>query len=95
MARNKLAGKSTATSRSGKFYATHKESRDKKKAYDSKAQQESRQVKNRVESTRARRKALKAGTVRKDQDMSHAKGGRLVAEDRSTNRARRGRGRKA
>ena len=36
MARNSLAGKGTGKSRTAKFYAKNKKSRDKKKAYDKK-----------------------------------------------------------
>ena len=94
MARNKNAGKSTGRSKSARFYAANKESREKKKAYDSKLQKKPAQVTKRVESNRARRLAKKAGPVGKNTDMSHTKSGRLVKENRSTNRARN-RGRKA
>ena len=94
MARNKNAGTSTGKSPSAKYYAAKPKARAVKAAKDKEINARPEQVQKRVEANRARRLAKKAGPVGKHTDMSHTKSGKLVAENRSTNRARN-RGKKA
>jgi hypothetical protein len=95
MARNKNAGKSTAKSRSGIWYATKatKEQLAKKNKKSKEVNERPEQVAKRVALGRTRRPLVKAGKIRKDQDLSHTSDGRLVKEDFRKNRARN-RGRK-
>ena len=84
MARNKLAGKSTGTSKSAKYYASHPEAREKKNAYNTKYHSTSERKAYRVKLNKANRDSPnKSG-----QDKSHTKSGRLVNESRGSNRAR-------
>ena len=77
-------------SRTGKYYRRNKKAREKKKAYDANHQKAPGQVKKRVESKRAKRKALKAGRkIGKHMDYDHAVG-RFVSSKK--NRGRRGEG---
>jgi hypothetical protein len=91
MARNKNAGKSTAKSKSGKWYAEKATPAQKAKKHktSTKVNQRPDQVAKRVALAKARRKA-KPG---KNQDMSHTTDGRIVKENFRKNRARN-RGRK-
>jgi len=87
--RNSLAGKSTGKSRSAKYFATHPEARAKKNAYN-KAYHSSEERKNyREELNRTNRRIKGYGDTK---DLSHTKAGKLVAEPRSRNRARNGKG---
>lgn len=82
--RNKLAGK-------GKSKLSP-EARAKKLAYDKKFQKKPEQVKKRVETNAANRKAGTYGKMTKmGKDRSHTKTGKLVLESRKTNRGRNGR----
>ena len=91
MARNNNAGKSTAKSRSGIWYATKatKAQKAKKHATSTKVNEQPKQVAKRVALAKARRNAK----PRADQDMSHTSDGRIVKENFRKNRARN-RGRK-
>ena len=93
MARNKRAGEKTGRSKSAIHYQNNAASRAAKAKVDKAINARPEQVQKRVEANRARRLAKKAGPVGKNTDMSHTKSGRLVKENRSTNRARN-RGRK-
>lgn len=89
MARNKLAGKSTGKSRSAKYYAANPEARKKKQAYDAAYHATPERRKYRAKLNAANRQSPN----QPGQDKSHTKGGKLVNESRSKNRARN-RGRK-
>ncbi len=87
--RNSLAGKSTGKSKSAKYFATHPEARAKKNEYN-KAYHSSEERKNyREELNRTNRRIKGYGDTK---DLSHTKAGKLVAEPRSRNRARNGKG---
>ncbi len=91
MARNKLAGKSTGTSRSAQYLRDNPDVRAKKLAYDKEYQKKKAQVKKRVETNKANRQAGTYGKMTAmGKDRSHTKEGKLVLEDRSKNRARNG-----
>lgn len=93
MARNTLAGKSTGTSRSAQYLRDNPEVKEKKLAYDKEYQKKKAQVKKRVETNSANRKAGTYGKMTAmGKDRSHTKKGTLVLEDRAANRARNGKG---
>jgi hypothetical protein len=76
---------------SAKYYRKNAKARAKKKAYDTEYHSSPSRVKYRTELKRER---VKRGVNGKGgKDMSHTKGGRIVAESSSRNRARN-RGRK-
>ena len=87
MARNSLAGKSTGKSRTAKFYAKNKKSRDKKKAYDKKYHSTTERKKYRASLNKANKNnpRSKKGDGK---DMSHTQSGSLVLELQRRNRAR-------
>jgi hypothetical protein len=87
--RNKLAGKSTGKSKSAKYYASNPEARKKKQEYNAKYNKKPSAVKKRVECNAANRKAGTYGNG-DGKDMSHTKGGKMVKEKASSNRARQG-----
>ena len=87
--RNKLAGKSTGTSASAKYFASHPEARAKKNSYN-KAYHATEERKNYREELNKVNRADKGYGDGKD--LSHTKSGRLVKESRSSNRARNGKG---
>lgn len=87
--RNKMAGKSTGTSKSAKGYAANPESREKKKAYDTAYHATPERRKYRSGLNKANRKAGTEGNG-DGKDMSHTKSGRTVKEAASKNRARNG-----
>jgi len=87
--RNKMAGKSTGTSKSAKGYAENPESRKKKLAYDTKYQSTPERVAYRSGLNKANRRAGTEGNG-DGKDMSHTKSGRTVKEAASKNRARNG-----
>lgn len=60
------------TSKSAKYYRKNKSARDKKKVYDKTLNSRPEQIKKRVESNRARRKAKAAGKDVKGKDYDHA-----------------------
>ena len=87
--RNKLAGKSTGTSKSAKSYAANPESRKNKKEYDTRYHATPERREYRSGLNKANRKAGTEGNG-DGKDMSHTKSGRLVKEAASKNRARNG-----
>ncbi len=86
MPKNKLAGKHPS------YNALNwsKESIERKKKYDKKYNATKERKKYRAELNRANKKAGTYGNGDK-KDISHTKGGALVKESQSTNRARNGR----
>lgn len=76
-------------SKSALYYRKNKKARKKKQAYDAKLNKRKEQVKKRVESNRARRKAKKKGKNIKGMDYDHAVG-RFVSTKK--NRGRKGEG---
>lgn len=89
--RNKLAGKSTGTSKSAKYFATHPDSRKKKNDYNKKYHDTPDRVQYREDLNQANRKAHTYGNG-DGKDMSHTKKGGLTREKASSNRARNGKG---
>lgn len=89
--RNKLAGKSTGTSESAKYFAEHPEARKKKNEYNKKYHATEERKNYRVELNKYNRKNDGYGD---DKDASHTRSGKLVQESRSRNRARNGKGNK-
>jgi len=89
--RNKNAGKSTGKSKSAKYFAKNPEARKKKNAYNTKYHSTPARKKYRADLN----KANKDKPNSKGQDKSHTKGGKVVNEKRSTNRARNGKGRRS
>tara|TARA_R100001369_G_C3277381_1_gene161286 strand:+ start:475 stop:792 length:318 start_codon:yes stop_codon:yes gene_type:complete len=89
MARNKLAGKTTGTSKTAKHYAGNAESKAKKKKYDKTYSAKPSAVKKRVQANKANRKAKTYGNGDK-KDASHSKNGKISMEAQSKNRARNG-----
>lgn len=87
--RNSLAGKSTGKSRSAKYFATHPEARAKKNAYNKVYHATDERKNYREELNRTNRRIKGYGDTK---DLSHTKSGKLVAEARSANRARNGKG---
>jgi len=79
----------TAISRSAKYYKNNPKARKKKADTDKKVNARPEQIKKRVESNRARRKAKASGKNVKGKDYDHAVG-RFVKT--STNRGRKGEG---
>lgn len=80
-----------ALSKTALYYKRNPKARAKKASYDADYQQDDTQVKNRVARNRARRRALKAGRVRKGdgKDLHHHKGinsDATVVMDASKNR---------
>tara|TARA_B110000091_G_scaffold164440_1_gene175670 strand:+ start:50094 stop:50372 length:279 start_codon:yes stop_codon:yes gene_type:complete len=92
MARNTLAGKSGGKSRSAKYYAANPEARLKKQSYDKAYHSTDKRKKYRADLNKANKKAKTYGN-KDGKDMSHKRGGGLVKEAQSKNRARN-RGRK-
>lgn len=76
-------------SKSGKYYRDNSTARKKKAATDKKVNARPAQVKKRVQSNAARRKAKKAGKNIKGKDYDHAVK-RFVSQ--KTNRGRKGEG---
>jgi hypothetical protein len=94
MARNSLAGKSTGTSKSAKYFAENADARKKKNAYNTAYHATPARVKYREGLNAANRKSGTYGNG-DGQDKSHTKKGTLVSEKASTNRARNGKGGKS
>ena len=88
--RNKNAGKSTGTSESAKYFATHPESRKKKNRYNTEYHATPERKKYRAELNGYTRDKQTPG-----KDVSHKKDGTVTRENRSTNRARNGKGNNA
>lgn len=89
--RNTLAGKFTGKSESSKYFASHPEARAKKNAYNKKYHATDSRKHYRVELNQANKDAGTYGN-KDGLDMSHTRGGKLVRETRSNNRARNGKG---
>ena len=87
--RNKQAGKSTGTSKSAKYFAANPEARAKKNAYNKNYHSTPERKSYRAKLNKETRKKRTPG-----KDVSHTKAGKTVRENRSTNRARNGRGNK-
>ena len=87
MARNTIAGKRNGSSRTAKFYAKNKKSRDKKKAYDTKYHSSTERRKYRASLNKANKKS-KLSRKGDKKDMSHTRGGSLILEAQKRNRAR-------
>ena len=75
-------------SRSAEYYANNPEAAEKKRKYQAERNKDPEQVAYRVELKRERRKRGLYG--KGGNDISHTKGGKLVQENPSTNRARNG-----
>ena len=91
MARNSLAGKSTGTSKSAKYFAANPDARKKKNEYNKEYHSSPSRIKYREELNQANRKSGTYGN-KDGKDKSHTKKGKLVSEKASTNRARNGKG---
>lgn len=87
--RNKLAGKSTGTSKSAKYFASHPDARAKKNKYNTEYHSTGERKSYRAELNKKNRATNGYGDGK---DLSHTKSGTLVKETRSTNRARNGKG---
>ena len=85
MARNRLAGKGRTYKKRGMTAR----SIAKKKKYDAEYQKKRSAVKKRVQANRANRRAGTYGNG-DGKDASHKKGGKIVMEKQSKNRARNG-----
>ena len=85
MARNRLAGKGRVYKKRGMTAR----SIAKKKKYDAEYQKKRSAVKKRVQANRANRRAGTYGNGDK-KDASHTRGGKILMESQSKNRARNG-----
>jgi hypothetical protein len=85
MGRNKLAGKGRVYKKRGMTKAAI----ERKRKYDSQYQKKRSAVKKRVEANKANRRAGTYGNG-DGKDASHKKGGKIVMESQSKNRARNG-----
>lgn len=83
--RNKNAGKSTGTSRSAKYFASHPEARAKKNEYNTEYHSSDERKRYRAKLNKYTREESIPGV-----DHSHTKDGRITHEKRSSNRARNG-----
>lgn len=90
--RNSLAGKSTGTSKSAKYFASNPEAKAKKNAYNKEYHATTERKKYRAELNTANRKTKGYGDGK---DLSHTKSGKLVKESPKANRARNGKGNNA
>jgi len=86
--RNSLAGKSTGTSKSAKYFAAHPEARAKKNAYNKEYHATTARKSYRAKLNKANADSPNA----KGQDKSHTRSGRVVNESSTKNRARQGKG---
>jgi hypothetical protein len=89
--RNSRAGKSTGKSESAKYFASHPEARAKKNEYNKKYHSSEERKNYREELNKINRRNNNAG-YGDNKDLSHTKSGKLVQENRSSNRARNGKG---
>jgi hypothetical protein len=87
--RNKLAGTSTGTSKSAKYFAANPDARAKKNKYNTEYHATTERKTYRAQLNQKNRKDKGYGDGK---DLSHTKSGSLVKETRSTNRARNGKG---
>lgn len=88
--RNGNAGKSTGKSESAKYFASHPEARRKKNEYNTAYHSTTERKKYRAELNGYTRDKRTPG-----KDVSHKKDGTVTRENRSTNRARNGKGNNA
>ncbi len=89
--RNTLAGKSTGTSKTAKYYASNPEARKKRLAQQKEYASSDKQKKYRAELNQANKKAGTYGKMTKmGKDRSHTKDGKMVLENRESNRRRNG-----
>jgi len=89
--RNTNAGKSTGKSASAKYFASHPEARAKKNEYNKKYHATTERKNYREELNKVNRRNNDAG-YGDNKDLSHTKSGKLTKENRSSNRARNGKG---
>jgi hypothetical protein len=89
--RNKLAGKSTGKSDSAKYFASHPEAREKKNEYNKKYHASDERKDYREGLNKINRRDNDKG-YGDGKDLSHTKTGKLIKENRSSNRARNGKG---
>lgn len=80
--------KSSKPKKSAQYYRDNPDARKKKYEYDTKENKSEKDKNYRAELAKERRKRGVMGKGGKD--MSHTKDGKIVAEDSSTNRARKG-----
>lgn len=85
--RNKLAGKYTGKSESSRYFARNPEARRKKNTYNKAYHATDARKAYRAELNAANRRMGNEGDGK---DVSHTKGGRMVLERASSNRARNG-----
>jgi len=90
--RNSLAGKSTGTSKSAKYFASNPEAKAKKNAYNKEYHATPERKKYRAELNATNRKTKGYGDGK---DLSHTKTGKLVKESPKANRSRNGKGNNA
>lgn len=91
--RNSLAGTTTGKSKSAVYFQTHPEARKKKNKADLIYAATPERKKYRTVLNKANRQDGVYGKLTKmGKDRSHTKDGKLVLEDRKTNRARNGKG---
>lgn len=89
--RNSLAGSKKGKSESAKYFQTHKESREKKNAYNKEYHSTSERRKYRSELNKENRKSGTYGKMSEmGKDRSHTKSGKMVLENSSANRKRNG-----
>lgn len=89
--RNSLAGKSTGTSKSAKFFSKNKASREAKNAYNKAYGATPERKAYRAALNKANRDAGTYGQMSKmGKDRSHTKSGKLVLESSKKNRQRNG-----
>jgi hypothetical protein len=89
--RNSLAGSTSGKSKSAKYFQNNPEARAKKDAYNKSYHATPERKEYRASLNKANRDAGTYGNG-DGKDMSHTKSGKLVKENKSTNRARNGRG---
>jgi len=85
--RNNLAGEYTGKSESSRYFARNPEARRKKNAYNKAYHATDARKAYRAELNAANRRM---GSEGDGKDVSHTKGGRMVLERASSNRARNG-----
>ena len=86
--KNSLAGTKKGKSESAKYFQNNPESRKKKDAYNKAYHDTPERIRYRVRLNKANKDAK--NEVGDGKDMSHTKGGNLVKEGQSNNRARNG-----
>ena len=87
MARNSLAGKRTGKSKTAKFYAKNPDARAKKKKYDTEYHSTTNRKRYRASLNKWNKNNPKSKKG-DNKDASHKRGGSLILESKSRNRAR-------